>query len=186
MDISLFDYELPPELIAQEPAPRRDESRMMVVDRACGSFRDGRFAEIVELLGPGDCLVLNDTKVIPARLVGRRLPSGGKAELLLVRRLGEWEWEVLAKPGKKLGPGTEISFGGGRLLAAMMPPHPRPLSRGERGEGGGGLRRARFRCRGTWEEALEELGAMPLPPYIKRPEPRPEDRTRYQTVYARH
>ncbi len=177
MDISLFDYDLPPELIAQEPAERRDESRMMVVDRATRSFRDGRFTEIVDLLDAGDCLVLNDTKVIPARLVGRRMPSGGKAELLLIRRVGEWEWEVLAKPGKKLGPGTQISFGDGRLIASIT---------GRDAAGGSGLRRARFTGPGSWEAALDELGAMPLPPYIKRPEPRREDRERYQTVYARH
>jgi S-adenosylmethionine:tRNA ribosyltransferase-isomerase len=94
MELSLFDYHLPPELVAQEPAARRDESRMMVIDRVAGTFRDGAFAEIVDLLRPGDCLVLNDTKVIPARLIGRRMPSGGKAELLLIRRLGEWEWEI--------------------------------------------------------------------------------------------
>ncbi len=173
MDIGLFDYDLPPELIAQEPAERRDGSRMMIVARAEHSFRDGRFPEIVELLRPRDCLVLNDTKVIPARLIGRRLPSGGKAELLLLRRLGEWEWEVLAKPGKKLGPGTQIEFGAGRLVASLT-------TRGE-----AGIRRARFRCEGTWEATLTELGAMPLPPYIKRPEPRSEDHDRYQTVYAR-
>jgi S-adenosylmethionine:tRNA ribosyltransferase-isomerase len=146
---------------------------MMIVERATGSLRDAHFSDLVQLLHPGDCLVLNDTKVIPARLVGRRLPSGGKAELLLVRRLGEWEWEVLAKPGKKLGPGTQIEFGGGRLVATIT-------TRGE-----SGLRRARFRSEGSWEAALEELGAMPLPPYIKRPQARSEDRIRYQTVYAR-
>jgi len=173
MDIHLFDYDLPAELIAQEPAERRDQARMMVVERATGSLRDARFPDLVQLLHPGDCLVLNDTKVIPARLVGRRLPSGGKAELLLVRRLGEWEWEVLAKPGRKLGPGTQIEFGGGRLVATIT-------SRGE-----SGLRQARFRSEGEWEAAVDELGAMPLPPYIKRPQPRSEDRTRYQTVYAR-
>jgi len=173
MDVELFDYALPPERIAQEPAERRDQSRMMVVDRAAGSFREGRFAEIAELLRPGDCLVLNDTRVIPARLVGRRRPSGGKAELLLIRPLGEWDWEVLAKPGKKLRPGAQVTFGEGRLEASIV------------GESEGGLRRARFRGEGRWEELLEELGGTPLPPYIKRPEPRREDRERYQTVYAR-
>jgi len=174
MDVSLFDYALPSELIAQEPAERRDQSRMMVVDREAGSFRDGRFEEIVDLLRPNDCLVLNDTRVIPARLVGRRMPSGGKAEVFLIRQLGEWEWEVLAKPGKKLRPGTQVSFGDGKLTASIMR------------ESEGGLRRARFRGSGRWEALLDELGSTPLPPYIKRPEPRAEDRERYQTVYARH
>ena len=174
MDVSLFDYELPLELIAQEPAERRDQSRMMVVDRAAGSFRDGRFAEIVELLRPHDCLVVNDTRVIPARLVGRRRPSGGKAEVFLIRQLGEWEWEVLAKPGKKLRPGTQVEFGDGRLVASIA------------AESEGGLRRVRFRGEGSWQALLDELGSTPLPPYIKRPEPRAEDRGRYQTVYAAH
>ncbi|MBM3474943.1 MAG: tRNA preQ1(34) S-adenosylmethionine ribosyltransferase-isomerase QueA [Armatimonadetes bacterium] len=174
MDVSLFDYALPSELIAQEPAERRDQSRMMIVDREAGSFRDGRFEEIVGLLRPNDCLVLNDTRVIPARLVGRRMPSGGKAEVFLIRRLGEWEWEVLAKPGKKLRPGTQVSFGEGKLTVSITE------------ESEGGLRRARFQGHGRWEALLDELGSTPLPPYIKRPEPRAEDRERYQTVYARH
>ena len=173
MDVSLFDYALPSELIAQEPAERRDQSRMMVVDREAGSFRDGRFEEIVDLLRPNDCLVLNDTRVIPARLVGRRMPSGGKAEVFLIRRLAEWEWEVLAKPGKKLRPGTQVAFGEGRLVGSITE------------ESEGGLRRARFSGQGRWEALLEELGSTPLPPYIKRPEPRAEDRERYQTIYAR-
>jgi len=172
MDVSLFDYQLPPELIAQEPAERRDSSRLMVVDRAAETFRDGQFAEILDLLRPHDCLVLNDTKVIPARLIGRRMPSGGKAELLLVRQMGDREWEVLAKPGKKLGPGTQVSFGDGRLLASIM------------GRSEGGLRTARFKFEGDWHGLLDEFGATPLPPYIKRPEPRAADRDRYQTVYA--
>jgi S-adenosylmethionine:tRNA ribosyltransferase-isomerase len=172
MDVSLFDYALPPELIAQEPAERRDQSRMMVVDRQGGSFRDGRFEEIVDLLRPDDCLVVNDTRVIPARLIGRRMPTGGKAEVFLLRRRGEWEWEVLAKPGKKLRPGTQVSFGEGELIAAIT----------EQTEGG--LRRARFKGEGRWEALLERLGSTPLPPYIKRPEPKADDRARYQTVYA--
>jgi S-adenosylmethionine:tRNA ribosyltransferase-isomerase len=172
MDVSLFDYELPPELIAQEPAERRDSSRMMVLDRAAGTFRHGNFPEIVDLLRTGDCLVVNDTKVIPARLIGRRLPSGGKAELFLLKQIGDREWEVLAKPGKKLGPGTQVSFGDGRLLASVT------------GRSEGGLRTARFKFQGDWHELLDELGATPLPPYIKRPEPRAPDRERYQTVYA--
>lgn len=172
MDVSLFDYDLPPELIAQEPAERRDSSRMMVVDRAAGTFRDGQFAEVADLLRPNDCLVLNDTKVIPARLIGRRMPSGGKAELFLIKQIGEREWEVLAKPGKKLGPGTQVSFGDGRLLASIT------------GRSEGGLRTARFKFEADWHELLDELGATPLPPYIKRPEPKAADRDRYQTVYA--
>jgi S-adenosylmethionine:tRNA ribosyltransferase-isomerase len=172
MDISLFDYDLPLELIAQEPAERRDQSRMMVVDRGANTFRDGCFSEMAELLQPGDCLVVNDTRVIPARLVGQRLPSGGKAELFLIRQRDEWEWEALARPGRKLRPGTQVSFGGGRLLAAIT------------GPGEGGLRLVRFSGRGALSDLLDELGATPLPPYIKRPAPRPEDRERYQTVYA--
>ncbi|MBM3474452.1 MAG: tRNA preQ1(34) S-adenosylmethionine ribosyltransferase-isomerase QueA, partial [Armatimonadetes bacterium] len=146
MDVSLFDYALPPELIAQEPAERRDQSRMMIVDREVGSFRDGRFEGIGDLLRPNDCLVLNDTRVIPARLVGRRMPSGGKAEVFLIRQLGEWEWEVLAKPGKKLRPGTQVSFGEGKLTVSITE------------ESEGGLRRARFQGHGRWEALLDELG----------------------------
>ncbi|MGQ9730781.1 MAG: tRNA preQ1(34) S-adenosylmethionine ribosyltransferase-isomerase QueA [Candidatus Zipacnadales bacterium] len=172
MDVSLFDYNLPPELIAQEPAERRDQSRMMVVDRASGTFCDATFSDIIQLLRPGDCLVLNDTRVIPARLVGKRLPSGGKAEVLLLRQIGEWEWEVLAKPAKKLRSGSQVTFGEGRLIASITHVDT------------GGLRIARFKSKEPWSQLLEELGSTPLPPYIKRPEPRPTDRERYQTVYA--
>lgn len=174
MDVGLFDYELPSELIAQEPAERRDSSRMMVVDRAAGTFRGASFPEIVDLLRAGDRLVINDTKVIPARLIGRRLPSGGKAELFLLKQTGNREWEVLAKPSKKLGPGTQVSFGDGRLLASIT------------GRSEGGLRTVRFKFEGEWHELLDDLGATPLPPYIKRPEPKGADRERYQTVYAQH
>jgi S-adenosylmethionine:tRNA ribosyltransferase-isomerase len=174
MKVSDFDYPLPAELIAQYPAARREDSRMLVLRRQSGRCELRNFRDIGGYLRPGDLLVLNDTRVIAARLVGRRMPTGGKAEVFLIRRLGEWEWEVLAKPGKKLRPGTQVSFGDGKLTVSITE------------ESEGGLRRARFRGVGRWEALLDELGSTPLPPYIKRPEPRAEDRERYQTVYARH
>ncbi len=172
MDVSLFDYHLPAELIAQEPAARRDRSRMMVVDRAQESIHDTHFSELPSLIRPGDCLVVNDTKVIPARLIGKRMPTGGKAELFLIHEVGDWKWECLAKPGKKLRRGSKVSFGDGRLVATIV------------GRGEGGLRTVQFSGKGRLDDLIDELGATPLPPYIKRPEPRNDDRSRYQTVYA--
>ena len=180
MRISDFDYELPEELIAQHPLERRDASRMLVVSRAEGAWRDGSFAEFPSELRGGDTVVVNNTRVFPARLVGRREPTGGRVELLLVRRRGEFggeTWEALARPARRLEAGARLAFGDGRLGAEVLAPS----------EDGAG-RVVRFHARGDFRELLEEFGRMPLPPYIKRESDdlasREEDRERYQTVYA--
>ena len=181
MFISDFDYELPEELIAQHPAGRRDASRMLVVSRGGGEWRDGSFAELPSELREGDALVVNDTRVFPARLEGRREPSGGRVELLLVRRLpeegGAQVWEALARPARRLAENTSITFGDGRLRAKVV------------GVPGAGPERVvRFEADGDFDALLEEFGRMPLPPYIRREgadlASRAEDRERYQTVYA--
>src|ERR687894_2803713 len=180
MHISEFDFELPEGLIAQHPLERRDASRMLVVNRAEGSWRDGSFAEFVSELREGDVVVVNNTRVFPARLVGRREPTGGRVELLLVRRRDEFEgeaWEVLAKPARRLEAGARVTFGDGRLTAET-------LAATEDGAG----RVVRFQAEGDFDALLEEFGRMPLPPYIKREAEdlatAEEDRERYQTVYA--
>jgi S-adenosylmethionine:tRNA ribosyltransferase-isomerase len=180
MLISDFDYELPEELIAQHPLARRDASRMLVVERARGAWRDGEFSEFPEELEAGDVVVVNNTRVFPARLLGRREPSGGRVELLLVRRLpegGAEVWEALARPARRLDAGARLSFGDGRLRAEVL---------GATGEGP--ERVVRFEAEGDFDALLEEFGQMPLPPYIKRDgddlAARAEDRERYQTVYA--
>ena len=162
-----FDYELPAASIAQEPAPR-GESRLLVLDRD-GPERHARVRDLPRLLRPGDLLVLNDTRVIPARLFGRRIGGGGRMELLLVERTGEREWNALVKPGKRARPGTAIELAPG--LTAEV------IDKDEEG-------RYRLRFSEPVEPHLERLGHVPLPPYIHRPDT-PEDRERYQTVYAR-
>jgi len=162
-----FDYDLPASSIAQEPVPR-GESRLLVLDRS-GPERHAQVLDLPRLLRPGDLLVLNDTRVIPARLFGRRAGGGGRMELLLVERASEREWEALVKPGKRARPGTAIELGPG--LAAEV------VAKGEEG-------RYRLRFSEPVEPHLERLGHVPLPPYIHRPDT-PEDRERYQTVYAR-
>jgi S-adenosylmethionine:tRNA ribosyltransferase-isomerase len=178
--ISDFDYELPEELIAQHPLERRDASRMLVVSRAEGSWRDGSFSELSSELREDDTLVVNNTRVFPARLVGRREPTGGRVELLLVRRraeFGEGAWEVLARPARRLDAGARIVFGDGRLTAETL---------AATADGAG--RVVRFHSEGDFRLLLEEFGRMPLPPYIKRATEdlvsREEDRERYQTIYA--
>lgn len=181
MLISDFDYELPEELIAQHPAERRDASRMLVVSRERGGWRDATFSELPSELREGDALVVNNTRVFPARLEGRREPSGGRVELLLIRRLpgaeGAEVWEALARPARRLGAGASVKFGDGRLRARVVAAH-----------GAGPERVVRFECEGDFDTLLEEFGRMPLPPYIRReasdPSARDEDRERYQTVYA--
>ncbi|HEX8285051.1 MAG TPA: tRNA preQ1(34) S-adenosylmethionine ribosyltransferase-isomerase QueA [Pyrinomonadaceae bacterium] len=180
MRISDFDFELPEELIAQRPLGRRDASRMLVLSRAAGSWRDASFAEFASELREGDTVVVNNTRVFPARLVGRREPTGGRVELLLVRRRGEFEgeaWEVLAKPARRLEAGARVTFGDGRLAAEVLSPT---------ADGAG--RVVRFDAGGDFAALLEEFGRMPLPPYIKRDSDDlaavAEDRERYQTVYA--
>ena len=165
-----FWYDLPEELIAQTPLPRRDASRLMTLDRATGAVGHRQFYELPELLRPGDCLILNDSRVLPARLVGRRVPSGGTAEVLLLSDQGDGIWECLVRPGRRLREGDRLSFGDGELTAQII----------ERTEGGG--RRIRFDHEGIFLEVLERLGRMPLPPYIKE---ELQDQERYQTVYAR-
>jgi S-adenosylmethionine:tRNA ribosyltransferase-isomerase len=180
MLISDFDFELPEELIAQRPAARRDASRMLVLSRAQASWRDELFSGFPELLRAGDVVVLNNTKVFPARLEGRREPGGGRAELLLVREreeLGPHVWEALARPARRLSAGARLTFGDGRLRTEIV---------GETEEGG--RRIVRFEADGDFDALLEEFGQIPLPPYIKRSDAdlktRAEDRERYQTVFA--
>jgi S-adenosylmethionine:tRNA ribosyltransferase-isomerase len=174
MHISEFDYELPEELIAQRPLARRDAARMLVLERAATNWRDSQFAEFPSFVRPGDIVVVNNTRVFPARLIGRREPSGGRVELFLVRELEPMVWEALARPARRLQLGERVSFGGGRLEAQVVEILP------------DGRRAVRFACGSSFEELIEELGRTPLPPYIRREGGGPdEDRERYQTVYAR-
>ena len=180
MRISQFDYELPEELIAQHPLERRDASRMLVIKRSEGSWRDDAFSEFPSELRAGDTLVLNNTRVFPARLVGRREPTGGRVELLLVRRredVGVNVWEALTRPARRLDAGARLEFGGGRLRAEVLST-----------TDDGAARVVRFEADGDFDALIEEFGQMPLPPYIRREGDdlvsRAEDRERYQTVYA--
>lgn len=174
MHISEFDFELPPELIAQEPLAERNDSRMLVVDRGKQQWTDAQFGNLFDYLRPGDVLVLNNTRVFPARLRGERDPSGGKVEVLLVREIEPMVWEVMLRPGSRFKVGAQIRFGNSGLRAEVVDLAP------------GGERVLRFACAGSFEKILDEIGEAPLPPYIKRPAgATPEDRERYQTVYAR-
>ena len=165
-----FYYDLPQELIAQTPLDRRDSSRLMVLDKQTGATQHLHFYDLPALLRPGDCLVLNDSRVLPARLLGHREPSGGAVEVLLLVDRGDKVWECLVRPGKKLREGARLSFGDGLLTAEVL----------EVCEGGNRL--IRFHYDGIFLELLERLGRMPLPPYIKAELQDPE---RYQTVYSR-
>lgn len=165
-----FYYDLPQELIAQTPLDRRDSSRLMVLDRETGATQHMHFYDLPSLLRSGDCLVLNDSRVLPARLLGRREPTGGAVEVLLLVDLGDKVWECLVRPGKKLREGAMLSFGDGLLKAEVV------------GICQGGNRLIRFHYDGIFLEILERLGRMPLPPYIKAELQDPE---RYQTVYSR-
>ena len=177
MKTSDFYYELPPELIAQDPLIDRSSSRLMVLDRESGSISETRFSEIGQYLRPGDLLVINDTKVIPARLIGQKADTGGKIEILLLKRLDERYWETLVKPGKKARPGAEIVFGTKNENGTYpLTAHVEELLEE-------GNRKIRFEYEGVFEEILSELGEMPLPPYITH---RLEDKTRYNTVYAKY
>ena len=165
-----FWYDLPEELIAQTPLQQRDSPRLMVLDRETGEVSHKHFYEIIDYLNPGDCLVMNDSRVLPARLLGSR-PTGGAVELLLLRDLGDKKWECLAKPGRKLQVGQQVIFGGGELTATVA----------EVKEDGNRI--VEFHYEGIFLEVLERLGKMPLPPYIKA---ELTDQERYQTVYSRH
>ncbi|MEP6635754.1 MAG: tRNA preQ1(34) S-adenosylmethionine ribosyltransferase-isomerase QueA [Acidobacteriota bacterium] len=173
MQISQFDYELPADLIAQEPLEKRDASRMMVLDRKRLEWSDSAFKNFPEYVRPNDVLVINNTRVFPARIIGHRDPSGGRVEVLLVRELEPLLWEALVRPGRRLTEGSRIKFGKDRLLAEVLD------APGEE------LRRLRFECNGEWEAVLDEVGETPLPPYISRPSgASKEDRERYQTLFA--
>ena len=164
-----FYFDLPEELIAQTPIPERDHSRLLVLDRDTGRIEHRHFYDLPEYLHEGDCLVLNDSRVLPARLLGRR-SSGGGVELVLLRDLDEGKWECLSRPGRKTKPGTELIFGEGELKATVL----------EIAEGGNRI--VQFHYEGIFLEVLERLGKMPLPPYIKE---ELQDAERYQTVYSR-
>jgi len=167
---SEFDFYLPEELIAQTPLERRDGSKLMVLDKHSGKLAHRHFYDLPILLQKGDCLVLNDSRVLPARLIGRRLPGGGTCEILLLIDRGEKLWECLVRPGRKLRAGTQVSFGDGRLTATVE----RELEDGNR--------LVRFAYEGIFLEILQQLGQMPLPPYIKA---ELTDQERYQTVYSK-
>ena len=169
MKLSDFMYDLPEERIAQTPVEPRDHSRLMVLHRDTHAIEHRHFYDVIDYLNPGDCLVINETKVIPARLYGERL-TGGACEVLLLKQVGPKRWETLVRPGKKLKPGAEVIFGDGRLKCRVL----------ETTDVGGRI--VEFECEGTFEAALDALGEMPLPPYIHE---KLQDKNRYQTVYAR-
>lgn len=165
-----FYFDLPPELIAQTPIPQRDASRLLVLDKNSGAMEHRHFYDLPSYLRPGDCLILNDSRVLPARLLGHRVPGGGACEvLLLIQREGD-TWECLVRPGKKLRTGAEVSFGDGALTGKIIEELP------------GGNRLIQFQYQGIFLEVLDRLGKMPLPPYIKA---ELQDRERYQTVYSK-
>lgn len=171
MKTSDFYYDLPEELIAQDPLEDRSSSRLLVLDRKTGEREHRVFRELVEFLNPGDCLVVNNTRVIPARLMGVKEGTGAGIEVLLLKRCEDNVWETLVKPGKKARPGARISFGDGLLVGEVL----EVVEEGNR--------RIRFTYEGIFEEILERLGQMPLPPYITH---ELKDKNRYQTVYAKH
>jgi S-adenosylmethionine:tRNA ribosyltransferase-isomerase len=173
MDLHDFYYELPEELIAQDPLADRSSSRLMVMDKTTGAIQHKVFKDVINYLNKGDCLVINDTKVIPARLIGEKVGTGAAIEVLLLKRKEDMvnTWEVLVKPGKKAKVGAKISFGGGKLIGEV-------IDIVEEGD-----RLIQFSFDGIFEEILDELGQMPLPPYITH---KLEDKNRYQTVYAVH
>ena len=171
MNVSDFNYELPEELIAQDPLLKRSDSRLMVVHRDTGEIEHKIFSDVIDYLNPGDCLVINDTKVIPARLMGVKEDTGAVIEILLLKNKGDNIWETLVKPGKKMKPGVVVTFGDGILKGEVL----------EVVEDGNRL--IKFTYDGIWEEILDSLGEMPLPPYITH---KLLDKDRYQTVYAKN
>lgn len=170
MKTSDFYYDLPTELIAQTPLERRDGSRLMTLDKVSGAVGHTHFYDLPRYLRPGDCLVLNDSRVLPARLIGHREPGGGACEVLLLTDKGDKTWECLVRPGRKLRQGARVSFGDGELAAEILEILP------------DGNRLVRFDYQGIFLEVLDHLGKMPLPPYIKA---ELQDKERYQTVYSR-
>ena len=170
MKTSDFNYELPQELIAQTPLERRDGSRLMTLDRNTGAGEHHHFYELPDFLRPGDCLILNNSRVLPARLLGQRMPGGGACEILLLIDRGDKTWECLVRPGRHLREGVRLSFGNGELTAEVTKVLP------------DGNRLVRFDYEGIFLEVLEHLGKMPLPPYIKE---ELQDQERYQTVYSK-
>ena len=166
-----FSFELPQELIAQDPLEDRSSSRLLVLDKETGEVSHHVFRDIIDYLNPGDCLVINDTKVIPARLIGSKVGTDAKIEILLLKRKSDQVWETLVKPGKKAKPGAKISFGEGLLVGEV-------IDIVEEGN-----RLVKFSYEGIFEEILDQLGQMPLPPYITH---QLEDKNRYQTVYAKN
>jgi S-adenosylmethionine:tRNA ribosyltransferase-isomerase len=174
MQISEFDYDLPADLIAQTPLEQRDASRMLVLDRERQEWTDSYFSQFTRHLRPNDVVVVNNSRVIPARLIGQREESGGQVEIFLVREIESEVWEALVRPGARLKQGARAVFGEGRLVAEMLD------------DPGTELRRVRFHCEGSFDETIAEIGSTPLPPYIKRPGGVSNvDRERYQTVYSK-
>ena len=170
MKVTDFTYELPEELIAQHPYDKRDEARLMVLNKTEQTIENKVFKDVIDYLNPGDCLVINDTKVLPARLYGIKDKTGANVEFLLLNQIENDIWEVMVKPGRKLMPGATVIFGEGLLKAEIL----------EVIEGGN--RKVKFEYEGIFNEILDQIGLMPLPPYIKE---RLEDKDKYQTVYAR-
>ena len=171
MDVKDFYFELPEELIAQDPLEDRAASRLLVLDKTTGEMEHRHFRDILGYLKKGDCLVINDTKVIPARLIGQKVGTDAKIEVLLLKRKSDQVWETLVKPGKKMKVGAEVSFGDGLLKGTVIDVVEE------------GNRLIRFDYDGIFEEILDRLGQMPLPPYITH---QLKDKNRYQTVYAKH
>ena len=170
MKVEEFNYELPKELIAQTPYDKRDEARLMVLDKENKKIEHRVFKDVLEYLNPGDCLVINDTKVIPARIYGKK-DTGANVEFLLLKNLGNDEWEAMVRPGNKLKVGSKVEFGEGILKAEILEIMP------------GGNRKVKFEYEGIFNEILDQIGLMPLPPYITETL---EDKDKYQTVYAKY
>ena len=170
MKVSDFNYELPEELIAQHPYDKRDEARLMVLKRKENKYEHKVFKDIIDYLNPGDCLVINNTKVLPARLYGKK-DTGANVEFLLLKRIEGDFWEAMVRPGNKLRPGAKVEFGNGLLRAEVLD----VLE--------GGNRRVKFEYNGIFNEILDRIGLMPLPPYIKETL---KDKDKYQTVYAKY
>lgn len=170
MKVSDFNYDLPEELIAQTPLEKRDESRLMVLDRKNKTIEHKKFKDIIDYLEPGDCLVRNNTKVLPARIYGKK-ETGANVEFLLLNNIEGDIWETIVRPGNKLHIGTKVIFGEGKLIAEILDTMP------------GGTRKVQFSYNGIFNEILDEIGLMPLPPYIHE---ELKDKDRYQTVYAKY